>query len=174
MRIFTVATAKTLLAVDESTQRLLDFLRETGQLDSTLILYMGDNGHLWGEQGLIDKRTAYEPSIRVPLMMHCPDLLSKGRVVSEIAANIDIAPTVLDAAGVKVERPMHGRSLPAACERRTGRKLAHELLYGYFWERWAPSTPTLHALVTPRWKYVRAYGLWMSTNSTIWKPTRTS
>ena len=151
---------ETLLAVDESTQRVLDFLRETGQLDSMLILYMGDNGHLWGEQGLIDKRTAYEPSIRVPLMMHCPDLLSKGRVVSEIAANIDIAPTVLDAAGVKVDRSLHGRSLLPLAKGDPVENWRTELLYEYFWERWAPSTPTLHALITPRWKYVRAYGLW--------------
>jgi N-acetylglucosamine-6-sulfatase len=151
---------ETLLAVDESTQRMLDYLRETGQLDSTLIIYMGDNGHLWGEQGLIDKRTAYEPSIRVPLLMHCPDLLPKGRVVSEMAANIDIAPTVLEAAGVKVNRPMHGRSLLPLAKGDPVESWRTKLLYEYFWERWAPSTPTLHALVTPRWKYVRAYGLW--------------
>lgn len=151
---------ETLLAVDESTQRLLDYLRETGQLDSTLVIYMGDNGHLWGEQGLIDKRTAYEPSIRVPLLIHCPDLLPKGRVVSEIAANIDIAPTVLEAAGVKVNRPMHGRSLLPLARGDAVENWRTELLYEYFWERWAPSTPTLHALVTPRWKYIRAYGLW--------------
>jgi N-acetylglucosamine-6-sulfatase len=151
---------ETLLAVDESTQRMLDFLRETGQLDSTLIIYMGDNGHLWGEQGLIDKRTAYEASIRVPLLMHCPELLPKGRVVNEIAANIDIAPTVLAAAGVKVERPLHGRSLLPLAKGDAVENWRTELLYEYFWERWAPSTPTLHALVTPRWKYIRAYGLW--------------
>jgi len=151
---------ETLLAVDESTQRLLDFLRESGQLDSTLIVYMGDNGHLWGEQGLIDKRTAYEPSIRVPLLMHCPDLLPKGRVVSEIAANIDLAPTVLEAAGVRVDRAMHGRSLLPLAKGASVEPWRTELLYEYFWERWAPSTPTLHALVTPRWKYIRAYGVW--------------
>jgi N-acetylglucosamine-6-sulfatase len=121
---------------------------------------MGDNGHLWGEHGLIDKRTAYEPSIRVPLLMHCPELLPKGRVVNEMAANIDIAPTILEAAGVKDKRPLHGRSLLPLAK---GDKVADwrtELLYEYFWERWAPSTPTLHALVSPRWKYVRPYGVW--------------
>jgi N-acetylglucosamine-6-sulfatase len=151
---------ETLLSVDESTQRLLDFLRETGQLESTLIIYMGDNGHLWGEQGLIDKRTAYEPSIRVPLLMHCPDLLSKGRIVTEMAANIDIAPTVLEAAGLKAQREFHGRSLLALAKGENVENWRTELLYEYFWELWAPSTPTLHALVTPRWKFVRAYGLW--------------
>lgn len=151
---------ETLLAVDESTQRLLDFLRATDQLDSTLIIYMGDNGHLWGEQGLIDKRTAYEASIRVPLIMHCPDLIPRGRVVQEIAANIDIAPTMLASAGLPPQPHHQGRSLlPLACSEKVG-NWRTELVYEYFWERWAPSTPTLHALITSRWKFVRAYGLW--------------
>jgi len=174
---------ETMLSVDESTQRLLDFLRETGQLNSTLIIYMGDNGHLWGEQGLIDKRTAYEASICVPLIMHCPELLPAGRVVKEMAANIDIAPTILAAAGFEATvarlsessspqtpdsesqatsrlRRMHGRSLLPLAKGEQVENWRTELLYEYFWERWAPSTPTLHALLTPRWKYVRAYGLW--------------
>lgn len=151
---------ETLLAVDESTQQLLDFLRETHQLESTLIIYMGDNGHLWGEQGLIDKRTAYEASIRVPLIVHCPEIVPAGRVVNEMVANLDLAPTLLDAAGLPAPAHYQGRSfLPLA----RGEKVTDwrtELLYEYFWERWAPSTPTLHALITPRWKYVRAYGVW--------------
>ncbi len=151
---------ETLLAVDDSTQRLLDWLRETNQLDSTLVIYMGDNGHLWGEHGLIDKRTAYEASIRVPLLMHCPHQFPKGRVVTEMAANIDIAPTILDAAGVKSPEPIHGRSLLPLARGERVANWRQELLYEYFWERWVPSTPTLHALITPRWKFVRAYGLW--------------
>jgi N-acetylglucosamine-6-sulfatase len=151
---------ESLLAVDESTQKLIDWLRESKQLESTLIILMGDNGHLWGEHGLIDKRTAYEASIRVPLLMHCPQLFPKDKLVREMAANIDIAPTILEAAGIKPPRSMHGRSLlPLAKGERVG-NWRQELVYEYFWERWAPSTPTLHALITPRWKYVRAYGLW--------------
>ena len=151
---------ETLLSVDESTQRLLDYLRENGQLDSTLIIYMGDNGHLWGEHNLIDKRTAYEASIRVPLLMHCPEMFSGGRVVREIAANIDIAPTVLEAANVTRPKHFHGRSLLPLARGDKVTDWRTELIYEYFWERWAPSTPTLHALITPRWKYIRAYGLW--------------
>lgn len=101
---------ETLLAVDESTQRLIDFLRDTHQLESTLIIYMGDNGHPWGGNGVIDKRTAYEGSIRVPLIVQCPEIVPAGRVVNEIVANLDIAPTVLDAAGIKPPATYQGRS----------------------------------------------------------------
>lgn len=151
---------ETLLSVDESTQRLMDYLRDTGQLASTLIIYMGDNGHLWGEQNLIDKRTAYEPSIRVPLLLHCPELIPAGQVIPEMAANLDIAPTVLEAAGLKPPAHYHGRSLLPLARGEKVPDWRTELIYEYFWERWAPSTPTLHALVTPEWKFVRAYGLW--------------
>jgi len=149
-----------MLSVDESTQRVLDYLRQSEQLDSTLVIYMGDNGHLWGENTLIDKRTAYEASIRVPLLMQCPEILPEGAVVEEIAANIDIAPTILDAAGLTPPDHYHGQSLLPLARGEEPADWREDLVYEYFWERWAPSTPTLHALVTPRWKYVRAYGVW--------------
>ncbi len=148
-----------MLAVDESTGQVLDTLRELGLYESTLVIYMGDNGHLWGEQGLIDKRTAYEASVRVPLLMQCPEWLPKGAVVEEIAANIDIAPTILEAAGLEAPAHYQGASLLPLAKGESV-EWRQELLYEYFWERWAPSTPTIHALITPRWKFVRAYGLW--------------
>lgn len=149
-----------MLSVDESTGRVLDVLKEMGADESTLVIYMADNGHLWGEQGLIDKRTAYEASIRVPLLMRCPELFEGGRVVEEMAANLDIAPTVLDAAGIEAPAHYQGASLLPLAKGEKPTDWRTELVYEYFWERWAPSTPTIHALVTPRWKFVRAYGLW--------------
>ncbi len=149
-----------MLAVDESTERVLKTLKDLGLYESTLVIYMGDNGFMWGEQGLWDKRTAYDPSIRVPLLMQCPDLLPAGRFVDGMAANIDIAPTVLDAAGLQSPEHFQGKSLLSIAKGRPDPEWRTELLYEYFWERWAPSTPTLHALITPRFKYVRAYGLW--------------
>ena len=149
-----------MLSVDESTGRILETLRQAKLMESTLVVYMSDNGHLWGEHGLIDKRTAYEASIRVPLIMQCPDLFPKGRRVDQIAANIDIAPTLLEAAGLRAPGHFHGASLLPIARGESPANWRTELLYEYFWERWAPSTPTLHALITPSHKFVRAYGLW--------------
>ena len=67
--------AETLLAVDDSVGRVMALLRDRGLLDSTIVMFMGDNGFAFGEHGLIDKRTAYEASMRVPLLMSgggCP------------------------------------------------------------------------------------------------------
>ncbi|MCX7603785.1 MAG: sulfatase-like hydrolase/transferase, partial [Bryobacteraceae bacterium] len=66
--------AETLMGVDDSLGRVLDALKARGELDSTLVIYMGDNGFAFGEHGLIDKRTAYEESMRVPLLARCPEL----------------------------------------------------------------------------------------------------
>jgi N-acetylglucosamine-6-sulfatase len=151
--------AETLLAVDEGVGQLVDLLREKGLLDSTLIVLMGDNGFAFGEHGLIDKRTAYEESMRVPLVMQCPELFKGGTVVGEVVANIDIAPTLLEVMGLRAPAHMDGRSfLPLAEGRRTPWR--DHLLYEYYWEWAFPQTPTIHALRGDRYKYIHYYGLW--------------
>src|SRR5262249_51230700 len=101
---------ETLLAVDESVGRVVDALRKKNVLDSTLIIYMGDNGYAWGEHGMVDKRSAYEESMRVPLLMQCPELIKAGTQVPQMVANIDLAPTILEAAGLVPPTSMDGRS----------------------------------------------------------------
>lgn len=151
--------AETLLAVDDSMGRILDALRKRGELDSTLIIYMGDNGFAFGEHGLIDKRTAYEESMRVPFLARCPDLFSGGRVVKEVVANLDIMPTVLEAAGVTAPSGQPGASiLPLLAGKKVPWR--NSLLYEYYWERNFPQTPTLHALREDRYKFIRYYGIW--------------
>jgi N-acetylglucosamine-6-sulfatase len=150
---------ETLLAVDDSVGRVVEHLRERGLLESTLILYMGDNGFAFGEHGLIDKRTAYEESMRVPMLMQCPELFKPGTVVEQVVANIDVAPTLLAAAGLRAPAGLDGRSfLPLARGERVEWRDA--LLYEYYWERNFPHTPTLHALRGDRYKYIRCHGLW--------------
>lgn len=149
--------AETLLAVDESVGRIMDALRERGLLDSTIVMFMGDNGFAFGEHGLIDKRTAYEASMRVPLLMSGGGLPA-GTRVEEVVANIDIAPTILEAAGLRPP-PMDGRSaLPLARGQRIPWR--DTLLYEYYWERNFPHTPAMHALRGSQYKYIRYYGLW--------------
>jgi len=81
-----------------------------------------------------------------------------GTTVSDVVANIDIAPTLLEAAGVAAP-PMDGRSfLPLARGERTPWR--ESLLYEYYWERNFPQTPTMHAVRGARFKYIRYYGLW--------------
>jgi N-acetylglucosamine-6-sulfatase len=150
---------ETLLAVDNSVGRLVDELRRQGLLDSTLLVFMSDNGYLFGEHGLIDKRAAYEASIRVPLLLHCPDLFKGGTHVEQMVANIDIAPTLLEAAGLTAPKEIDGRSF-LGLARGKAIPWRDALLYEYFWERNLPMVPTMHALRTERYTYIHYQGLW--------------
>ncbi|MCW5962638.1 MAG: sulfatase [Bryobacterales bacterium] len=152
--------AEALLAVDESIGRVLDALKQRGELDSTLVIYMGDNGFAFGEHGLIDKRTAYEESMRVPMLARCPELFSGGRTVQEMVANIDIMPTVLEVAGVPSPQGLNGASMLPLLQGNRPANWRKELLYEYYWERNYPQTPTVHALREDRYKFIRTQGIW--------------
>jgi N-acetylglucosamine-6-sulfatase len=151
--------AETLLSVDESVGAIVGHLRAQKLLASTVIIFMSDNGFAFGEQGLIDKRTAYEASMRIPLLMHCPELFPAGHVVPQMAANIDIASTVLELAGLKPPAQLAGRSLRALAAKESA-PWRESLLYEYYWERNYPQTPTQHALRREDFKYIRAHGVW--------------
>ena len=150
---------ETLSAVDDSIGRIMEQLKAMGIHDETLVIYMGDNGFMFGEHGLIDKRVAYETSIRVPLLMQCPELFAAGSVVDEVVANIDVAPTILEACGVA--RPPHfdGQSFIPLAQGKTIPWRDH-FLYVYYWEKNFPQTPTVFALRGERYKYITYYGLW--------------
>jgi len=102
--------SRTLAAVDESTGRVLDALKDIGVLDDTAVVFAGDNGFFFGEHGLLDKRAAYEESIRIPLLMRYPPLVRPGSLIEPMALNIDLCPTFLDLAGIEVPRGVEGRS----------------------------------------------------------------
>jgi N-acetylglucosamine-6-sulfatase len=156
---------ETLLAVDEGIARIMDLLDQRGELDDTLILYMGDNGFMFGEHGLIDKRAAYEESMRVPMLMRCPSLFGAG-TVEQVVANIDVAPTMLAAAGLEAPDGLAGSNMlplvtvPPASGGAAEVPWRKELMYEYYWERNFPQTPTVHALREDRYKYIHFHGIW--------------
>jgi len=151
--------AETLLALDESVGRVLDHLDQSGLAKDTLVLYLGDNGFSFGEHGLIDKRHAYEESMRIPLLAYAPGHIRPGTVVSEMVLNVDIAPTVLGLAGLSVPEDVDGRSVwPLLTGAKTPWR--DEFVYAYYWEYNFPQTPTTFALRGERYKYVFYHGLW--------------
>ncbi|MBM3736003.1 MAG: sulfatase [Acidobacteria bacterium] len=147
-----------LLPVDESLGEVLNTLEERRLLNDTLVIYMGDNGYMWGEHGLVDKRAMYEPSIRVPMIAHCPDL-SGPKAVSEFALNLDIAPTLLDAAGLATPPQIHGRSLIPVMQGRAS-NWRKDFVYEYEWEQDYPYTPTMTGLRTERHSFTYYHGIW--------------
>ncbi|QDT06039.1 Arylsulfatase [Rubripirellula lacrimiformis] len=150
---------ESLLAVDDSVGRVMEQLKKMGVHDETLVIYMGDNGFMWGEHGLIDKRVSYEESMRVPMMMHCPDLYEGGKVVQQVIGNIDVGPTVLHAAGLETPDYIDGTSFLDLPNQPT-MDWRKNFLYVYYWEKNFPQTPTQFALRGDRFKYITYYGLW--------------
>ena len=150
---------ETLLSVDDSIGRVMDCLDEMGQADSTLVMYMGDNGFCFGEHGLIDKRHMYEPSMRVPFLAYCPELIKPGTKVTELVQNIDIAPTVLEAAGARPPGHMDGRSLLGPLQGKDV-EWRDAVFYEYYWEAAFPQTPTTYGVRTDRYKFIHYHGVW--------------
>ena len=150
---------ETLRAVDESIGTVLDHLTKTGLAENTLVIYMGDNGFAWGEHGLIDKRQFYEESVRVPMLAWSPKLFKGGTVVEKMVQNVDIAPTVLAAAGLDKAKQMVGYSFLPLLK---GEKVQwrDRIFYEYYWEHEFPQTPTMHGVRTDDYKYIRYHGVW--------------
>jgi N-acetylglucosamine-6-sulfatase len=150
---------ETLLSVDDSIGRVIKYLEDKHLAEDTLVMYMGDNGFVLGEHGLIDKRHMYEESMRVPFLAWCPGMIKPGTVVEELIQNIDIGPTILDVAGLEKPARMDGKSfLPIL----RGKKIPWRdaAFYEYYWERNFPQTPTTHGVRTNRYKYIHYHGIW--------------
>jgi N-acetylglucosamine-6-sulfatase len=148
---------RTLLSVDDSVGALLDALAVAGLDGDTAVIFTSDNGFLFGEQGVLDKRNFYEASIRVPLLVSIPDA---GRQRPDaMALNVDLAPTVLELLGLVPPSHLHGRSLVAAASGRPTPKWRQEFVYEYFAEALFPHTPTMFGLRTAAGvKFSRAWG----------------
>ncbi len=142
----------TILSVDDSVGRLLKYLEDTRQLDNTIVVFMGDNGLLEGEHGMVDKRTAHEPSLRIPLLVHYPGL-AKGKVVAQQALTIDVAPSLLELCGAKPLANIQGKSWVKMI-RDGDPAWRHAWYYEYNYEKQFPYTPNVRAVRTDDWKYI--------------------
>lgn len=146
----------TILSVDDSMGRITDALREMGELNNTVVIFMGDNGLLEGEHGMVDKRTMHEASIRVPMVVRYPGLTDSNspKRIRQQVLTTDVAPTILDLAQAEPLEEIHGRSFRQLVTQgdpdwRTG------WFYHYNYEKQFPYTPNVRGIRTDRWKYIR-------------------
>lgn len=148
----------TLASIDEGVGRVLAALEETRQLDNTFIVFTSDNGYLWGEHGLGDKRAAFDESIRIPWLVRYPSLVRAGSRIRNFVLNVDLAPTMLELSRIAPVPDMKGRSLvPLLAGRAKAWRTA--FLCEYFEEQQFPRVPSWQALRTERFKFVRYTGL---------------
>ncbi len=153
--------SETVHGLDENLGRVLDYLDKTGLSESTLVLYLGDNGFALGEHGFYDKRDAFEESIRVPMLAYAPGIIEPRAKITQMVQNIDIAPTLLDFAGIPATKTeeMDGRSFLPLLRGDSPRWRDH-IFYEYYWEWNFPATPTLFAIRGDRYKYIYYHGVW--------------
>lgn len=144
-------------AADEDLGRLLKTLDELGLTDDTVVIFSSDNGYYQGEHELRDKRSVYDESLRIPMLIRYPKQFSKGQALDAIALNIDVAPTILDLAGIPIPGEMQGRSWrPLLTSESTDWRKS--FLAEYFLENRLPTTPTIVAVRTENAKLVKYPG----------------
>ena len=145
------------VGLDRSVGKIMNALRELNLDENTVVIFLSDNGYIWGEHGLGGKWLLYEESIRIPMIIRWSGMPEKykGKLLQQLALNIDVAPTILDMAGIKVPRMMNGRSLvPAITRPESGFR------NDFFMEhvgiiKVENPIPDSYGIRTKDWKYVR-------------------
>jgi arylsulfatase A-like enzyme len=148
---------RSVYGVDENLGRVLDYLDASGQAEDTLIVYTTDNGFFLGEHGWYDKRFMYEPSLRIPLLVRYPRLVKSGVTEERFVMNVDLAPTILDFAGIPVPGQMQGRSMRRVLEGDPPADWRKEVFYAYYENSWAFRDMDREQMTDPSFEYWTAH-----------------
>lgn len=148
--------------VDATCGRVLDELEKQGVLDNTLVIFTADNGYFHGEHGLADKWYPHEESIRVPLILRDPRMSEgkNGTTHEAMTLNVDLAPTILTAAGIATPEVMQGRDIAPLYLGGNTSAWRTEFFYEHPTVDRADFIPQSEALVRKDWKYM----LWPEHN----------
>ncbi len=150
---------RTVRGVDDGVGRLLAFLEQAGELDNTVVLYTSDQGFMLGEHDYIDKRWMYEESMRIPLIVRYPGTVDPGSRNEDLVNNTDLAPTLLELAGVAPPAFMQGRSIVPLLK---GDEVAdwRQATYYRYWMNYAHhDVPAHYGIRTKEFKLIFFYGL---------------
>jgi arylsulfatase A-like enzyme len=142
---------RTLMSVDDMVGDTFKELNKLGEARDTLAFYLSDNGYLWGEHGLLGKRHPYLESVKTSMFMRWPNRVSERAKDDRLVSNVDLAPTVLDAAAIQPEHVLDGRSLFSSHRR--------ERLLLEYWvdEGVAEGVPEWASTLTPEAQYTEYY-----------------
>lgn len=143
----------TAAALDRNIGRTLDYLDQHGLSKNTIVIYLSDQGFYLGEHGWFDKRFMYEESFRTPMVMRYPGVIKPGTQSTEMVMNLDIAPTLLDAAGMAIPAEMQGQSVLPLFKKGKGR----EAMYYHYYENGEHSVSPHFGIRTKRYKLIRFY-----------------
>ncbi len=146
--------------VDDNVKRILDYLKEEGIYDSTVILYTGDQGYFLGEHDYFDKRWMYEESMRMPLIVRFPSNSNIGSRSDILINNTDFAPTMIEIAGGEAPDYMQGISFLNTLLGEK-QKLQRQETYYRYWMHMAHNlgTPAHFGIRTKKYKLIFFYGV---------------
>jgi len=145
----------TAASLDRNIGRTLDYLDKYNLTNNTIVIYLSDQGFYLGEHGWFDKRWMYEESFRTPMVMRYPGVIKPGTVSNNFVMNLDIAPTVLNAAGVKIPADMQGESfLPLLTNKQAK---GRDAIYYHYYENGEHSVSPHFGVKTSRYKLIRFY-----------------
>lgn len=143
----------TINSVDDSVGRLYAALERSGELNNTIFIFASDNGFLFGEHGMIDKRTMHEASVRVPLVVRYPAKVKAGTRVEEHVLSLDVAPSIMALTEAGEMTGIQGRSWVPLLSGRT-LDWRQAWLYEYNYEEQFPYTPNVRGIREGDWKYI--------------------
>jgi arylsulfatase A-like enzyme len=142
---------RTLRSLDDMVGNVLGEVQDLGENEETLMIFLSDNGHIWGEHGLNAKRVPYTPAIQVPFFLRWDGHVAPGVVDERLSAMVDVVPTLLEAAGIgpNSQYPLDGRSLLGSPNRS-------RLLIEH-WTQPRKSVPDFASTRTPSFQYIEYY-----------------
>lgn len=141
-------------SMDRNIGKVLDYLDDKNLTDNTIVIYMSDQGFYMGEHGWFDKRFMYEESFRTPMIMRYPQKIKKSREVNDLLMTVDIAPTMLEMAGVEVPQEIQGESFKSIIEGGKGKR---DILYYHYYEDGIHNVSPHFGVSDGRYKLIRFY-----------------
>ncbi len=142
------------VGLDQNVGRILKVLEQTGKLDNTVVMFTSDHGYFLGEWHFMDKRLMHEPSIRIPLLVRYPKKIRAGSLNNAMVLNLDVAPTMLELAGVEVPESMQGRSFVPMLEGGTPASWRKDWFYAFYEYPGANMVPKNRGVRTERYKLI--------------------
>ncbi len=164
---------RTVKGLDDNVGRIIAYLKETGELDNTIIIYTSDQGFMLGEHDYIDKRWMYEESQRVPFIVRYPDHVAQGSTSDAIVNNVDFAPTLLEMAGAEKPDFMQGDSfLPILQGEDPPANWKTATYYRYWMHMTHHDNPAHYGIRTKDYKLIFYYGLPLDAPGAMETPTQ--
>lgn len=147
-----------LAAVDESLGKVLATLEEMGELDNTVVIYSSDNGYFMGEHGYWDKRIAYENSMKIPMLIRYPEKIKPKTIINKNALNIDLAPTILEIAGIEKPQYMQGESMVKLFDEKPDNYWRDSFMFEYYVDDAYPyAGPNMLAIKSEKYKLIDTF-----------------